>query len=174
MELMLRALQFAADKHRQQKRKDGITPYINHPIAVTETLARVGKITDMTVLLGGILHDTLEDTATTAEELTHHFGPTVAQLVQEVSDDKTLPKATRKQLQVEKAGSKSQPAKMLKLADLCCNITDLLTNPPPDWPLERRQEYLTWARRVAAGLRGSNPPLEKYLDDLIDRGVLYL
>ncbi|MBF0426257.1 MAG: bifunctional (p)ppGpp synthetase/guanosine-3',5'-bis(diphosphate) 3'-pyrophosphohydrolase [Magnetococcales bacterium] len=173
MEALLRALHVAAEKHRLQKRKDGITPYINHPIAVAEVLCRVGGVSDTALLQAALLHDTVEDTQTTPDELKHHFGSEVAALVGEVTDDKTLPKAERKRLQIESAAKKSTRAKVLKLADLCCNLADLLENPPPDWPRERRQAYVTWCRQVAAGLRGSNPPLEAHLDRLIRRGECF-
>ncbi|MBF0176637.1 MAG: bifunctional (p)ppGpp synthetase/guanosine-3',5'-bis(diphosphate) 3'-pyrophosphohydrolase [Magnetococcales bacterium] len=169
MDRLLRTLHFAAGKHRLQKRKDGVTPYINHPIAVAEILVRVGKVTDLLTLQGGLLHDTLEDTPTTVDELTQHFGETVARLVQEVTDDKSLPKATRKQLQIEKMGEKSLRAKTLKLADMCCNVADLLEKPPLGWSAQRCQEYLLWCRQVMEPIRGSNPFLENHLDNLIDR-----
>jgi len=67
---ILRAVHFAADRHRDQRRKDvGGSPYINHPIEVAEILARIGGISDLAVLQAAILHDTIEDTETSAEVL---------------------------------------------------------------------------------------------------------
>ena len=97
MEELLAALRFAAEKHRSQRRKDSeSTPYINHPIAVAELLARVGKVDNLELLQAAILHDTIEDTETTAQELDERFGERVRRLVEEVTDDKRLPKAERK------------------------------------------------------------------------------
>ena len=103
-EALLSVLAFAARKHSGQRRKDPAgTPYINHPIAVAELLARVGRVSDLAALQAAILHDTLEDTETTVQELEAHFGLEVRALVQEMTDDKSLPKEERKRLQVEHA-----------------------------------------------------------------------
>lgn len=163
------ALCFTAEKHRQQRRKDGQTPYINHPLQVLDVLARCGGVEDETLLLAALLHDTLEDTETSPEELQAAFGPEVCALVQEVSDDKTLPQAQRKALQIVHATQLSPRAKQLKLADKICNLRDLLRNPPQDWSLERKQAYFDWARQVAVGLRGVNPALEALFDQLLAR-----
>ena len=91
--LLLAALRFAAHKHSRQRRKDSeATPYINHPIEVAEVLSRVGGITDLPTLQAAILHDTIADTETSPQELEDHFGQEVRLLVQEVTDDKSLPK----------------------------------------------------------------------------------
>ena len=79
------------------------SPYINHPIAVTHLLADTGGVTDLATLMAAVLHDTLEDTKTTAEELEAQFGRTVRELVEELTDDKKLGKAERKQLQIDHA-----------------------------------------------------------------------
>jgi guanosine-3',5'-bis(diphosphate) 3'-pyrophosphohydrolase len=109
----------------------------------------------MNLLLASILHDTIEDTATTPDEIRTEFGEDVLALVLEVTDDKRLPKAIRKQLQVEHAPHKSRKAKMLKLADKISNVQDLVTSPPKDWSLKRKQEYLLWTEKVVAGLCGA-------------------
>lgn len=165
----MKALVFAAQKHRDQRRKDPAhSPYINHLIEVTELLWRVGGVREPDVLIAAVLHDSIEDTRTAPHEIRDAFGQAVLDLVLEVSDDKSLPKAERKQLQVEHAPHKSQPAKQIKLADKICNVRDILLNPPPDWPPERCQEYLDWARRVVAGLRGASPALEAEFDRLYE------
>lgn len=162
---LLAALKFAAEKHSKQRRKDvEATPYINHPIAVAELLARVGKVDDPAALQAAILHDTVEDTATTPEEIERHFGHVVRSLVQEVTDDKSLAKAVRKQLQVEHAPHLSALAKQIKLADKICNVGEFSSTQPADWELKRKQEYLDWAERVVSGLRGSNADLEARFD----------
>jgi guanosine-3',5'-bis(diphosphate) 3'-pyrophosphohydrolase len=162
---LLAALRFAADKHHNQRRKDAQkTPYINHPIQVAETLGRVGGVQDEAVVIAAVLHDTIEDTGTTEEELGAKFGQAVLDYVKEVTDDKRLPKARRKELQVEHAPTKSHGAKQIKLADKLCNIHDMTHTPPSDWPLERREEYFDWTEKVVAGLRGANPALEALYD----------
>jgi guanosine-3',5'-bis(diphosphate) 3'-pyrophosphohydrolase len=165
---LLEAASFSAKKHRYQKRKgkDG-EPYINHPLEVSNLLANIGKIEDYDILIAAILHDTIEDTETTPEEITALFGEKVCNYVLEVTDDKSLPKAERKRLQIEHAPHLSDGAKQIKLADKISNITDVMNNPPHHWSPERRDEYITWGEQVVAGLRGVNPYLEKYFDDLI-------
>ena len=166
---LLGALHFAADKHRDQRRKGReASPYINHPIEVAEVLARLGGVTDVRVLQAAILHDTLEDTETTPGELEERFGPEVAGIVAEVTDDKGLAKAERKRIQVEHAQHLSDEARLVKLADKIANVRSLV-DAPPDWPLERRSAYLDWAEQVIAGCRGTNAALEQYFDDTLAR-----
>jgi guanosine-3',5'-bis(diphosphate) 3'-pyrophosphohydrolase len=154
--LFLRALSFAAHKHRDQRRKDAeASPYINHPIALAEVLAGEGGVTDLEVLAAALLHDTIEDTATTLEELQKNFGERIAGMVAEVTDDKELPKAERKRLQIERAGGISRGAKLVKLADKICNLRDVARRPPEAWDLARRREYFEWAKLVIDGLRGA-------------------
>ncbi|MDQ6786538.1 MAG: HD domain-containing protein [Acidobacteriota bacterium] len=164
---LTQAISFAAKKHTNQKRKGADNePYINHPLEVLNLLTNVGKILDFNVLIAAVLHDTIEDTDTTAEEITELFGETVCGYVLEVTDDKSLPKATRKQLQIEHAPNLTNGAKYIKLADKISNISDVLENPPDDWSETRRSEYVIWGERVVAGLRGVNEYLEKYFDEL--------
>ncbi len=168
MTLFLKALRFAAEKHSLQRRKDkDASPYINHPIQVAETLWTLGKINDNNTLIAGLLHDILEDTPTTPEEIRTQFGPDILGLVKELTDDKTLPKAERKQQQIDNASHKSQRAKQIKLADKICNLHDLIHSPPHDWSLERRQQYLDWTEQVISGVRGANLDLEKHYDQLV-------
>lgn len=163
--LILRAIAFAADKHRNQRRKDAdATPYINHPIALANVLKEEGGISDPVVLVAAILHDTIEDTETTAYELEKLFGPEVTKVVLEVTDDKTLGKAERKQLQIEHAATASHQAKLVKLADKICNLRDIAANPPAGWSVERKQEYFDWAKQVIDQLRGSHGVLEGAFD----------
>ncbi len=165
--LVVRALAFAAEKHRDQRRKDVFaTPYINHPIALLEVLIETGQVSDPTALCAAALHDTVEDTDTTLQELQVHFGAAIAAVVAEVTDDKTLPKITRKQLQIEHAAHASVEAKLVKLADKICNLEDLLVSPPKDWPLRRRQDYFEWAAQVVAKVRGVNAAMEARFDSV--------
>ena len=168
---LLRALDFAAVKHRDQRRKGAeASPYINHPIQVARILAE-GGIADLGTLQAAILHDTIEDTKTTAEELEHTFGRTVRKLVEEVTDDKLLPKQERKRRQIESAASLSTHAKAIKIADKIANILDVMDAPPHDWTLERRREYLDWAERVVEGCLGVNRHLDMRWADAYTRAV---
>jgi guanosine-3',5'-bis(diphosphate) 3'-pyrophosphohydrolase len=163
--LLLKALAFAAHKHRDQRRKDpAASPYINHPIALADVLMNEGGVTDVEVLCAALLHDTVEDTATTPQELKDIFGPRIAGIVAEVTDDKALGKAERKRLQVEHAARLSPEAKLVKLADKICNLRDVAERPPATWDLARRREYFDWAKRVVDGLRGAHPRLEAAFD----------
>src|SRR5215204_115042 len=162
---LLQAASFAAKKHRYQKRKgNDAEPYVNHPLEVANLLANVGKIDDYDVLIAAVLHDTIEDTQTTSEELTALFGAQVCGYVLEVTDDKSLPKAERKQKQIEHAPHLSAAAKQIKLCDKISNITDVTNKPPADWDQQRRLEYVNWGEAVVDGLRGANQALESYFD----------
>lgn len=165
----LRAVEFAAHKHRDQRRKGSdASPYINHPIAVAEILWRVGGVRDTETLIAALLHDTIEDTATAATEIEARFGSRVRSLVEECTDDKSLPKAERKRLQIAHAAQVSAAAKEIKLADKISNVTDIIANPPPDWSLQRRLEYLDWAEQVVAGLRDANATLAVNFDNAVE------
>src|ERR1700752_4082398 len=163
--LLLEALAFAAHKHRDQRRKDAeASPYINHPIALADVLINEGGVTDVEVLCAALLHDTVEDTATTHQELVDAFGSKIARIVREVTDDKSLPKAERKRLQVEHAAHISRAAKLVKLADKICNLRDLSSSPPADWTRQRLREYFDWAKAVIDPMRGVHPHLEALFD----------
>lgn len=163
--LLIRALRFAASKHRGQRRLDiHASPYINHPIAVLSILTEEGGVLEPAVLCAAVLHDTVEDTETTAEELESLFGPRVRDIVMAVSDDKTLPKAERKRLQIIHAAGASYEARLVKLADKIANLRDLAVCPPPGWDLARRREYCDWACRVVDQVRGTHEALERLFD----------
>ncbi len=167
---LLKAASFAAKKHIDQKRKgDTAAPYINHPLEVANLLANKGDVDDYEVLIAALLHDTIEDTDTTKEEIAEIFGEKVCGFVLEVTDDKTLPKAERKQKQIEHAPHLSDGAKQIKLGDKISNITDVMNDPPAGWSKERRLEYIVWGEKVVAGLRGANPALENYFDELVKK-----
>ncbi len=167
---IVKAAQFASEKHRNQRRKDAdASPYINHPLALANVLATEGGIDNPDVFCAALLHDTIEDTNTTSDELTTHFGPKVATIVLEVTDDKSLDKAVRKEEQVRHAPLISPEAKLVKLADKICNLRDILASPPADWSADRKRAYFDWAARVVNGLRGVHPGLERKFDDLLKR-----
>ena len=168
--ILVRALRFAADKHRSQRRLDvQASPYINHPIAVLSILCEEGGIDDEAVLCAGVLHDTIEDTETTPEEIAELFGPRVRDIVLDVSDDKRLPKAERKRLQIEHAAGASREAKLVKLADKIANLRDLLEHPPKLWDQSRLLGYTRWAGAVIDGVRGTHPRLEALFDAVYAR-----
>lgn len=166
--LLLKAIYFSAQKHRHQTRKDtAASPFINHPIEVANLLWTIGEICDTIAITAAILHDTIEDTDTTCEELRVNFGNEVLELVLEVSDDKNLPKRERKRKQIVHSPNLSKSAKLIKLADKISNVHDIAFAPPDHWSLQRRIEYLQWAEAVVAGLRGINGNLEKRFDETL-------
>ncbi|XP_039262925.2 guanosine-3',5'-bis(diphosphate) 3'-pyrophosphohydrolase MESH1-like [Styela clava] len=171
--VLVKTANFAAKKHKDQRRKDvSKTPYINHPIGVANILSEEGCITELEVLQGALLHDTVEDTDTTLDEIEEIFGKTVRDIVAEVTDDKSLAKQERKRLQVVNAPHKSRQAKLVKLADKLYNLRDLCRETPEGWTAERVQEYFEWAYQVVSGLRGTNEALEKQLDEIfISKGI---
>ena len=163
--LLTRAADYAARQHIAQRRKgETAEPYINHLTEVAALLAEATDGGDVVLLAGGLLHDPLEDTDTTYEDLAQRFGPEVAQLVAEVTDDKSLPKEERKRLQIEKTPSKSQRAKLLKLADKTSNLRSRVQSTPKGWTEERLRDYVQWADAVVRSCRGLNAKLEAGFD----------
>ncbi len=165
LQLLLKALAFSATRHKDQRRKDvAASPYINHPITLANVLCNEGHVTDIEVICGALLHDTIEDTDAEPEELEAEFGKTICDIVMEVTDDKALPSSERKQAQIDHAAGISDKAKLVKLADKISNLRDVANCPPPDWSLDRRREYFDWARAVIDGLRGVDAELEAIFD----------
>lgn len=165
LKLLMKALEFAAFKHKDQCRKDAnASPYINHPISLANILCNEGHISDVDVICGALLHDTIEDTDATANEMETEFGKKIRDMVMEVTDDKSLPKLERKRLQIEHAPHISNEAKLVKLADKISNLRDIDLCPPVDWTLQRRRQYYDWAKKVVDGLRGVHPTLEALFD----------
>jgi len=166
--IFIKALEFAAEKHRFQKRKDEQkSAYIVHPIQAAALLWEVGKIQDIDILAAALLHDCLEDTATTDEELRQAFGEPVLALVKEVSDDKPLPKDERKRLQLEHAPHASLGAKQIKLVDKISNVREIRENPPAsaNWPLQRKLDYIEWSKQVVDKIRDANTDLARKFDE---------
>lgn len=168
--LVVEALAFAAERHRDQRRKDpASTPYINHPIALMRVLCLEAQIQDPLVLCAALLHDTVEDTGTTPQEIEARFGRAIREVVLELTDDKRLSKAERKRRQVLHAPHASEPARLVKLADKICNLRDVAASPPVGWDLGRQQAYFDWAREVIAGIRGTHDRLETLFDEAYAR-----
>lgn len=163
------AADFAARKHRDQRRKDPeATPYINHPIGVAYNATHIGCITDRVTIAACLLHDTVEDTDTTYDELVETFGKTIADVVMEVTDDRTLSRAERKRAQIEHVSYMSDRAKLVKLCDKLYNLQDFINNPPAGYTLQRIQGYIVCSRMALEGARGLNAPLEAELDKIFN------
>jgi hypothetical protein len=166
MHQVLHAANFAAEKHKKQKRKDAEgTPYINHPLAVAMFITNSG-VDDLATIQAAILHDTVEDTDTSLEELEKEFGQEVAGIVKECSDDKSLAKDVRKKMQIEHAAAASHKAKLVKLADKLHNLSSLLISPPSFWDAERIQGYFCWSHIVVEACKGTNEILEEQLNNV--------
>lgn len=163
---LARAYHFAAVRHLNQQRKGKAgEPYINHLTEVADLVATATGGDDVELVIAAVLHDVLEDTETSFDELVEAFGPQVAAMVAEVSDDKTLPKSERKRMQIEHAAQLTHGAKVIKLADKTANLRSLDKSPPADWDAARIADYADWALAVADGCRGANPALESLLAD---------
>lgn len=163
--LLTRAADYAARQHIAQRRKgERAEPYVNHLTEVAALLAEATGGADVTLLMGGLLHDTLEDTDATYEDLEQRFGAEVAALVAEVTDDKSLPKDERKRLQIEKTAGKSRRAKLLKIADKTSNLRSMVNSPPAGWSEARLRDYVVWAEQVVRSCRGLNAALDRAFD----------
>ncbi|KAH9526129.1 isocitrate dehydrogenase (NAD(+)) idh1, variant 2 [Dermatophagoides farinae] len=163
IKLIVKAADFAAKAHRQQLRDDGINPYINHPIGVANILTDLGNVSDPAVIAAALLHDTVEDTDVTFDDIQREFGDHIRSIVAEVTDDKSLPKLERKRLQIENAPNSSIEAKLVKLADKLYNLQDLIQTTPIGWSEKRVEEYAEWSAQVIAGLIGTNEAIENRL-----------
>ena len=159
------AYDYGREMHEGQFRRSG-EPYFTHPVAVAAILTEQ-RLDDATIVTA-LLHDTIEDTETSPDELDHLFGSEDLSVVLEVTDDKSLDKAERKRLQIEKSPPLSDRAKLVKLGDMISNVTDVGANPPADWSLERRIEYLDWTEQVVHGCRGVHEWLEGQYDMALD------
>ncbi len=159
---MARALDFAARRHAGQRRKGlNAEPYVNHLTEVALLLAEASDGKDPELVMAGLLHDTIEDTETTREELAQVFGEDVASLVAEVTDDTSLLREERKKRQVQTAAAKSGRARMIKLADKIANLHSIAVSPPVGWSGRRKREYVAWAREVAAACGPTSRRLEE-------------
>jgi len=170
--LVLRAADAAARWHAHQRRKGAAQePYINHLLEVADLVAEATSGSEPAAVIAALLHDAIEDQNVTSETIASEFGQHVAQIVMEVTDDKSLPKAERKRLQVEHAPHKSREAKLVKLADKTSNLRAVAKSPAADWSVERRLDYVEWARCVVAGIRGTSPWLEQQFDEAAERAT---
>jgi (p)ppGpp synthase/HD superfamily hydrolase len=169
---VLRAADTAARWHVHQRRKGAAQePYINHLLEVANLVTDATGGTEPNVVIAALLHDAIEDAGVARETIASEFGQQVADIVMEVSDDKSLPKAERKRLQVKNASKKSREAKLIKLADKISNVRAVTNSPASDWSVDRRREYIEWAQQVVAGLLGTSPWLEKQFDNAADQAI---
>ena len=167
---LLKAIELAASKHRNQRRMDvDASPYINHPLAVASLLAVDCGVHDIDILCAAVLHDTLENTQTTDAEIAGLLNSSVADLVLEVTNDNRLPWAERRQAQIDKSLQLSHGARLIKLANICCVLSELLMRPPADWPLQRKRDYFDWAECVVARLDGTDRRLQTRAESLLAR-----
>jgi len=161
--LILKALNFAAFKHKYQRRKgDEHLPYINHPIKVAFIISEIGKIDDPIIISSAILHDVIEDTETSEEEIEKEFGNNIASIVKELTDNINFEKQKRKKLQIKKAPFLSREATIIRIADKIANIEDITSSPPIGWSYERKEEYLEWAEKVVKACKNVNNDLKNY------------
>jgi (p)ppGpp synthase/HD superfamily hydrolase len=169
---VLRAAEMAARWHVDQRRK-GVAqePYINHLLEVASLVAEATGGSEPNLVIAALLHDAVEDQGVTSERIANEFGQHVADTVFEVTDDKSLPKDERKCRQVQNAPKKSRAAKLIKLADKTSILRTIATSPAAAWSVERRLEYVDWAKAVVAGLRGTSPWLEQQFDEAVGRAV---
>ena len=172
---VLKAADAVARWHVHQRRKGAAQePYINHLLEVASLVAEATEGKDPELVIAALLHDAIEDQEVPRPMIAAQWGEEVARVVEEVTDDKSIPKADRKRKQVEHATKKSQRAKLIKLADKTSNLRAITASPSPDWSVKRRLEYVAWAREVVAGLRGTNVWLEAEFDraaEAADRSV---
>ena len=174
--LLLKTVDFAAKAHRLQRRKNSEvesekTPYINHPVDVALKLAEA-EVKDLAILQAGLLHDTIEDTKTTYDDLVANFGVNVANIVRECTDNKSDPKIKRKQDQIVHAGHASVAAQLVKSADKLSNLSDLHLAPPPRWSKAEIDGYFIWSYHVWLAARGNNDKLDSQLHDIFAaRGI---
>ena len=170
--LVLRAADQAARWHTDQRRKGHAEePYLNHLIEVASLVTEATDGADPNVVIAALLHDAVEDQKVPIDTIAQQFGQQVADIVMEVTDDKTLPKEERKRVQIETAAHKSREAKLIKLADKTSNVRAVALSPAADWSVKRRGDYIVWARNVVAKLRGTSIWLERKFDEAADRAV---
>lgn len=168
VERILDAVSYAAECHQFQTRKNAKkTPYIAHPIVVAETIVTVGKVYDADIIIAALLHDTIEDTQATFQDIRSRFGDKVEGYVREVTDDKSLSAAKRKKLQIIHAPDKSKGAAIIKMSDKLYNLNNLLHDAPIEWTRERIDQYFQWAQSVVDNLPEANKPLKAEVHKVI-------
>ena len=168
LRLVSEAAELAARRHTGMARKGrGSEPYINHLAEVANLLSSATDGADAELVAAGWLHDTIEDTETTREELARRFSERVASLVVECTDDMSLAKAERRRRQVIDAPHKSPDAKLIKIADKISNIGARVHSDPTKAERDDLIDYADWAEQVVSGCRGGNAWLDAKFDQTI-------
>jgi len=162
---------FAERRHAGQFRKNGTTAYISHPRTVLNILRDEAGITDPDTLAAALLHDTIEDTGATYAMLVSLFGETVADVVSEISDDKSLSKQARKDAQVAHAPHYSDRAALVKIADKIANMRDIIAEPAPDWDAARKIAYYEHARAVVTAIGPRHGRLNELFETQYQTGI---
>jgi guanosine-3',5'-bis(diphosphate) 3'-pyrophosphohydrolase len=166
--LVSEAAELAAHRHNGMARKGrGNEPYINHLAEVANLLTTATDGADAELVAAGWLHDTIEDTDTTREELAQKFSERVASLVVECTDDMSRPKSERRRLQILIAPHKSPGAKLIKIADKISNIGARIHADPSADERDDLADYTNWAEQVVAGCRGGNAWLDTKFDETV-------
>ena len=167
---LLKAADFAADKHKMQRRKGYLRiPYINHPLKVALILTDAGE-SSIDLIISALLHDVLEDTPTTKNEIENIFGLNVLSIIIEVTDNMSLSEKERKAEQIIKAPGLSDSAKKIKIADKICNIRDIL-NYPIHWSRKRKLRYVEWSKQVVDCCCGVNQVLDEWFEEVYKKGT---
>ena len=166
---LTKALVFAAEAHRNQRRKGAAQePYLNHLIEVLDLVVKATDGADMDILIAALLHDVVEDTSTSYEDVAANFGERVAEIVRENSDDMSLPKADRRLARIAAMPLKSREARLVKIADVISNLRAIAVSPPAGWPAERKLGYLQSCRRLVDAGRGTDAAIERIFDQTAD------
>jgi uncharacterized protein (UPF0147 family) len=166
---LTKALLFAAEAHRNQRRKGAAQePYLNHLVEVLDLLVQATDGTDTDTLIAAILHDVVEDTAASYENVAKNFGERVAEIVRENSDDMTLPKAERRRARIAGMPLKSREARLVKMADVISNLRAIAVSPPAGWPADRKFDYLEGCRQLIDAGRGTDAAIERTFDQTAD------
>jgi (p)ppGpp synthase/HD superfamily hydrolase len=158
--ILTKALAFATEKHKGQIRFNSREPYINHPIAVAQIVSEYPHNNEM--LVAAYLHDTIEDTNTTYEEIEKEFGKKVADLVLELTNDEAQMNAKGKaEYLLDKMNRMSTEALTIKLADRLHNVSDFDTA-KPKW----RTKYKLQTETILNGLKNLNATQQKLVKDI--------
>ncbi|MGI9007420.1 MAG: HD domain-containing protein [Streptosporangiaceae bacterium] len=153
------AIDFATAAHGDQQRPTGV-PYLEHLLEALEALARGAGVTDPDLLCAAVLHDVVEDTEVTSEDLEKRFGPRVAELVGWVTIPRARPgqdKTAVKEAALGRLGSAPRDAILVKLADRLSNVQTLR-----NLPLERQRRYYDQTVRFIVPLAATDPWFERW------------
>jgi len=167
-EAVLGAAIFATEKHKSQVRSnEKKTPYIIHPIEVADLVMKIGHVYDKDVLITALLHDVMDDTQTTYEQITSLYGTKVSSYLEEMTSKQGLSLKEQKKQQIMQAFRQNPSVAIIKLSDKLSNLKTLATSPPPSWSRDRIDQYFQWAQTVIENLPESNQLLKKAVKNVI-------